>query len=68
MIIRLWVTASLMMLITVAQGRADIEKWYILGQDGCSEFVFLHNTQYGYWQLWYHCCGSTIWCYDDGVV
>ncbi|HVZ40317.1 MAG TPA: hypothetical protein VHI13_13640 [Candidatus Kapabacteria bacterium] len=65
---RLAVGAFAMLVVLATPLRADIERFYVLGQDGCSQYIFYHNTQYNTWFLYYSCCGSQQWCWDTGVV
>ncbi|HVZ37866.1 MAG TPA: hypothetical protein VHI13_01185 [Candidatus Kapabacteria bacterium] len=44
---------------------ADIQQWYIIGRDGCSEYIYEYNEQYRSWTVMYHCCGSAYWCFDE---
>ncbi|HVZ38516.1 MAG TPA: hypothetical protein VHI13_04515 [Candidatus Kapabacteria bacterium] len=54
-------------MLTAARGiaHADIQYWYVVGRDGCSEYLYEYNEQYRSWSVMYHCCGSSYWCYDD---
>ncbi|MBS1914300.1 MAG: hypothetical protein JST22_20085 [Bacteroidetes bacterium] len=66
---RVLMLAGVALLLAGARAYANMEYWYIIGQDGCSEYVFQHNTQYNWWTVTYRCCGKTEWCTDaQGVI
>lgn len=62
--ILLVVLGAALLIATRGVAHADIQQWYIIGRDGCSEYIYEYNEQYKYWTVMYHCCGSAYWCFD----